>query len=122
MRCRACSRPFRSRRSHPAEGQTRPDLSGLDVQRHDPFMLADLARSLEAEPLEHVQGSIEEEGSRGLPSFDILGISLDAPAAKRSDLLDRTCERGRRNAVTAMALAREETGNPPIGQLRVSLW
>jgi catechol 2,3-dioxygenase-like lactoylglutathione lyase family enzyme len=80
----------------------------------------DPPRPLEAETLEGRQGAVEQKGWRGFPTLDIIGVSHNAPAAESPDLFEGALQRGGCDAGAAIALAREEAGDAPVGQRRIA--
>ncbi len=86
----------------------------IHLAAHDPRMLSDLADACEAELLEQLDGSAEEEAPLCLPADGRLRYRFDETSARAGDLRQRRAESRTRDPEPSMALVDEDTGDAPL--------
>src|SRR5215510_4244489 len=101
--------PHRTRRG---AGSTQMSSGWRDVAGDDPPVLADLAVASEPEVLIGRERPVEEEAGRHREG--ILWVTLDGPPAQAGDQIERSGERGSRDALPAVAPADIAAGDPPV--------
>jgi hypothetical protein len=84
----------------------------------DPLVLSNEAGFLETLAFEHRKRSVEQKGAGNRATMSVFRIAFYNSSSQPRDLKNCTCKSDVGDPLAAAPLAREKTGDPPIGKNR----